>query len=126
MSAIATDSQHPPASPGHAHYVAHERAAGVDPAALVEDMNDAQAQRAAARAELDACRAPELLTEAEVYAMLDSLGDVRSELKRANPARLEELFAEWRLEGAYNAEERTVDVTIRPLSRVSAGVRGGT
>ncbi|MFB9905537.1 hypothetical protein [Allokutzneria oryzae] len=58
--------------------------------------------------------------------MIDSLGDVGAELKRANPAGLEELFAEWRLEGAYNAERRTVDVTIRPLRRVSAGVRGGT
>ncbi|MCP3803467.1 recombinase family protein [Allokutzneria sp. A3M-2-11 16] len=59
--------------------------AGVDPTALVEDINDAQAQRTAARAELNACRAPELLTDAEVYAMLDSLGDIRAELKRRQP-----------------------------------------
>ncbi|MBB2938121.1 hypothetical protein FHX82_005197 [Amycolatopsis bartoniae] len=47
--------------------------AGVDPAALVEVINDAQAQRTAARAELDGASAPSVLTPAEVYAMIDSL-----------------------------------------------------
>ena len=41
-------------------------AAGIDPAALVESMNEAQAQRAAARAELDNMRAPDTLDAAEV------------------------------------------------------------
>ncbi|GAA3853827.1 MULTISPECIES: hypothetical protein [Amycolatopsis] len=47
--------------------------AGVDPAALVEAITESQAQRAAARAELDGAPAPSLLTFAEVYAMIDSL-----------------------------------------------------
>jgi len=46
-------------------------AAGVHPAALVESINQAQAQRAAAQAELDGAPSPTALTEADVYAMID-------------------------------------------------------
>jgi hypothetical protein len=62
--------------------------AGVDPAALVEAINDAQAQRTAARAELDGAPAPSLLTSAEVYAVIESLGDVGRELNKAEPEKL--------------------------------------
>jgi Recombinase zinc beta ribbon domain len=51
--------------------------AGVDPAALVEVINAAQAQRVAARAELESTITPDTLTTAEMHAMIDSLGDVR-------------------------------------------------
>ncbi|GLY71235.1 recombinase family protein [Amycolatopsis taiwanensis] len=67
--------------------------AGVDPAALVEAINEAQSQRAAARAELDNAPTPNTISDAEVYAMIDSLGDVAEAL--ANPKResLENLYA---------------------------------
>lgn len=100
--------------------------AGVEPAALVESINDAPAQRAAARAELDAAPAPNLLSPAEVYAMIDSLGDVGRELNRAEPEKLQQLYEKLALEMVYQHEERAVDVSIRPARRVSAGVRGGT
>ena len=101
--------------------------AGVDPGALVESINDAQAQRAAARAELEA-DAPALnaLSDAEVYAMIDSLGDIGPALNRAEPARLQQLYEALRLEMIYDPDTRTVDVTIQPARRGSARVRGGT
>ncbi|MGH3822728.1 MAG: nucleotide disphospho-sugar-binding domain-containing protein [Pseudonocardiaceae bacterium] len=49
-------------------------AAGVDPAAVVEVINDAQAQRAAAQAELQGAPAPNELTGAEVYAPVTHAG----------------------------------------------------
>ncbi|MQA11841.1 MAG: hypothetical protein GEU98_25500 [Pseudonocardiaceae bacterium] len=60
--------------------------AGVDPTAVVESINEAQAQREAARAELDGAPAPNTLDVAEVYAMIDSVGDVGTFL--TVPARL--------------------------------------
>ncbi|MGH3905431.1 MAG: hypothetical protein ACRDTE_14765 [Pseudonocardiaceae bacterium] len=101
-------------------------AAGVDPAALVESINQAQVQRAAAQAELDGAPAPTALTEADVYAMIDYLGDVGHALSQADPARLEELYAALRLDMTYDAEARVVDVTVRPGRRGSKRVRGGT
>jgi hypothetical protein len=98
--------------------------AGVEPAALVEGINEAQAQREAARAELGNSPRSSGRTEAEVYAMVDSLGDVGRVVKDADPAKLEELFVLLRLEMTYNAEGRMVDVTIRPAGRVNAYDRG--
>lgn len=100
--------------------------AGVEPAALVESINEAQAQRTAARAERAGAPAPNLLDRAEVYAMLDMLGDVGHELTRARPHKLQALYEAVDLEMIYQHEERAVDVSIRPARRVSAGVRGGT
>lgn len=48
--------------------------AGVDPVALVDAINEAQARRATAQAELHSAPTPNELTDAEVYAMIDSLG----------------------------------------------------
>ena len=101
-------------------------ASGVDPAALVEAINQAQAQRAAARAELDATPAPNAVTDAEVYAMIDSIGDVGRALNSADPASLQQLYEALRLELIYDAEARSVGVTIRPTGRGSTRVRGGT
>ncbi|MGH4020599.1 MAG: recombinase family protein [Pseudonocardiaceae bacterium] len=98
---------------------------GVDPAALVEAINAAQAQRAAARAELDGAPTPSALTEAEVYAMIDSLGDVSAVLSDAHPESLSKLYRELRLELRYEPHERAVRVTASPRV-VSECVRGGT
>jgi hypothetical protein len=100
--------------------------AGVEPAALVEAINQAQAQRAAARAELANVPAPGGLTTAEVHAMVDYLGDLGRALNGADPDKLEDLYAALRLEMTYHAHERAVDVTIRPARRGSERVRGGT
>ncbi len=58
-------------------------------------------------------------------AMLDHTGDVGRALRRADPAKLEELYGAMRLEVIYHPEERVADVTIRP-GRGSERVRGGT
>jgi hypothetical protein len=91
---------------------------GVDPGALVEAINEAQAQRTAARAELDGARAPNLLESAEMYAMIDSLGDMGRELNRAEPEKLQKLYEALDLEMVYQHEKRAVDVSIRPTGVV--------
>ena len=99
--------------------------AGIDPTALVDVINEAHAQRAAARAELDGAPAPDDLTSAEVHAMIDSLGDVGAALIGADPESLERLYGQLRLELLYNPLKRTVDARLAPRV-VSACVRGGT
>ena len=99
---------------------------GPDPAALVEAINDAQAQRAAARAEIDGTTVPGGLTKAEVHAMIDSLGDVSRALRQADPAGLEQLYEALRLEMIYDAPARALDVTVQPTPGVSVRVRGPT
>lgn len=66
--------------------------AGVEPAALVDVINEAQAQRAAVRAELDNTPAPTTLDAAEIYAMIDALGDVGDALSGASAERLASLY----------------------------------
>lgn len=41
--------------------------AGVDPAAVVEAINEAQAERAAAKTELENTSVPDFLSNAEIY-----------------------------------------------------------
>ena len=55
-------------------------AAGVDPAAMVEAINQAQAERRAAQAEIDSAPAAAVLAAADVHAMIESLGDVGAAL----------------------------------------------
>jgi len=54
--------------------------------------NEAQAERAAARAQVEGAPAPNLFTDAEVYAMIDSLGDVDAALSGTKPDTLEGLY----------------------------------
>jgi hypothetical protein len=99
--------------------------AGVDPAALVEVMNQAQAERTAARVEVD--RAPDEteVSRADVYAMIETLGDIGAVIKDAKPAGPARLYRKLDLQMVYNAEEQAVYVT--SCSRVgNECVRGGT
>ena len=66
-------------------------ASGVDPVALVESINEAPADRAVAQAELATARKPAALIEADVYAMVDSLGDTGAALAGSEPGRLAQL-----------------------------------
>lgn len=66
--------------------------AGIDPLALVEPMNEAQAVRAAARAELEETPAPDALSAAEVHAMIDSLGNVGAALADADVESVASLY----------------------------------
>jgi hypothetical protein len=98
-------------------------AAGIDPAAVMEAVNESQAQRAAARAELEGTPAPNSLTEGEVYAMIDSLGDVGEALTGKHPESLTRLYQKLGLELRYMPTERAVDVLASPRV-VSVCVRG--
>jgi hypothetical protein len=101
--------------------------AGIDPAALVEVTNQAQAVRANARAELEHVPATGGRTDAEIYAMIDSLGEVGAALASAKPDRLASLYAAVDLQVRYEPSEQVAEVTIEPDRRVnSACVRGGT
>jgi hypothetical protein len=86
-------------------------AAGIGPGALVDVINEAQAQRAAARVELDA-PAPTLITDAEIYAMID-----------AEPGRLERSYRDLGLGLRYEPRERAVEVLLA-LRVVNGRVRG--
>jgi DNA invertase Pin-like site-specific DNA recombinase len=100
-------------------------AAGIDPAGLVEAINAAQAERAAAQAELVSGQPRDGITDAEVYAMIDSLGDVGATLKGGGPEALADLYGKLRLELRYDNEKEAVDVTASPRVN-SLCVRGGT
>jgi len=100
-------------------------AAGIDPTAIVDAVNDAQAQRLAARAELDGLPAASRVTRAELFARLDSMGDVGAVLKKGSPEKLGALYHDLGVELRFHPLERAVDVTASPRV-VSECVRGGT
>jgi hypothetical protein len=92
---------------------------------VVDAMNRAQVERTAAKAVLDNLPANVRLVEAEVYAMIDSLGKFGSVLTTANPDRLAELYRRLDLAIRYEPAEQAAYVTASP--RVdSECVRGGT
>ena len=101
--------------------------AGVDPAAIVDAINQAQAERAAARAELNGRPATQELTRQDIEAMIDSIGDIGAALTQAEPQSLTALYEALRVQMVYDPESRAVDVTVQPRGRVnSERVRGGT
>jgi hypothetical protein len=66
------------------------------------------------------------LTDAEVYAMIDSLGDVGAALSDAREDSLANLYTGIDLQVRYESAVNTADVSIRMGRRVnSADVRGG-
>ncbi|MFI6025087.1 recombinase family protein [Amycolatopsis magusensis] len=99
--------------------------AGVDPAAVVEAINAAQAEREAAKAELHNLPKRDVIGRAEVHAMIDSLGDVPAALEAARPNRLAQLYRDLRLEMRYEHEKEAVYVTASPRV-ANVCVRGGT
>ena len=93
-------------------------AAGVEPEAMVEAINQAQA-------EIDSAPTSAVLTAADVHAVIDSLGDVGAALDAGRPTALARLYQALDLEVRYEPEKRAAYVTARP--RVDrACVRGGT
>jgi hypothetical protein len=102
-------------------------AAGVDPVALVESINSAQAERAALRAELDNLPTGDTRTDGEIYARIDQLTEMGTGLAKSDPDRLASFYTAVDLRVCYDHETGTADVTIEPLSRVNSEcVRGGT
>ncbi|WP_153032052.1 recombinase family protein [Amycolatopsis sp. YIM 10] len=99
--------------------------AGVDPAAVVDAMNHAQAERAAAKAEVDSQPTSKTITDAEIYARIDLLGDVGAVLADAKPAGLSRLYQRLGLDLRYEPKELAVYATASP-GVDSVRVRGGT
>ena len=76
------------------------------------------------RAELENASTSDVLTDAEIYAMVDSLGDVGTSLAEARPTSLSRVYQRLRLELRYEPDEQAVYATAQP--RVdSARVGGG-
>lgn len=99
--------------------------AGVDPAAVRDAINAAQAQRETARAELAAVPGTARLTDAEIYAMIDALGDVGGAIESARPDSLAKLYRDLGIEVIYHHGEDGGLATIG-MRVVSGCVRGGT
>jgi hypothetical protein len=100
--------------------------AGVEPAALVESINEAQAHRSALRAELGNVPADGLLSDAEIYARIDALVELGTGLSGASTDRLASFYTAVDLRVCYDHDSRTADVRIKPLMRVNSEcVRGG-
>ncbi|MCX2950201.1 recombinase family protein [Lentzea sp. NEAU-D7] len=101
--------------------------AGVDPAALVEGINEAQASRAVAQAELVDVPTARGFEAAEIQAMIDALGDVGAKLADAKPESLADVYKRLDLQVLYTHIGREADVSINLTANVgNAYVRGGT
>ena len=97
----------------------------VEPAALVDAINQAQAGRTAAAAYIDSAPLDDTLDVAEVYAMLDADNELVDGLSDSPAARLARLYRHLDLSLRYLPDERAVFMRARP--RVdSGGVRGWT
>ncbi len=99
--------------------------AGANPAALVDAINEAQAELEAAEAERALQPDARTITRAEVYAVIGYLGNVGAALKRGDPAELQQLYEGLRLEIIYHSDQKAAEAVIR-LGRDSERVRGGT
>jgi hypothetical protein len=88
-------------------------------------VNAAQAQREAARAALAAVPPSSLLNVAEVYAMIDALGDLGGAIKGARPDSLTKLYRELGIKVSYRHEDSGGEAVISFLV-ANVRVRGGT
>ncbi|WP_233532402.1 recombinase family protein [Antrihabitans sp. YC2-6] len=99
--------------------------AGVDPVALAEAMNAAQADRAAALAELKGIAKGPRLTASDVDRLIDSLGDIAEVLRDGDPEDQAALYKALRLQMRYFHFDHAVRVKAEPRV-TSVRVRGGT
>ncbi len=99
--------------------------AGMDPDALVEAVNIAQAERAAAQAALAHEPVQGNISEAEVYAMLDYLGDVGAALNNGKPERLAPIYDAVTLNVIYEPENNAAEITMALDGRVNNFCVGG-
>ncbi|MFF3224057.1 recombinase family protein [Nocardia suismassiliense] len=99
--------------------------AGVDPAAFVNSMNAAQAEKAAARAELDAIPKLIRLTETEMHKLIESAGDIRAVLTAGAPEDKQLLYEALNIQVRYQHRQQLAVVSAS-LPGFSTGVRRGT
>ena len=93
---------------------------------MVDAINAAQNERAALKAKLEHAPTPSTLTDAEIHAMIDSLGDVGAALKQGKPDRLAGLYPAVDLQVHYQHEDRAPAIKIHParIRVIKARVRG--
>ncbi|TDP89620.1 hypothetical protein EV186_11220 [Labedaea rhizosphaerae] len=77
-------------------------------------MNEAQAERAAAEAALANTPEGAQLTDAEIHAMIDSLGDIGAVMGDARPGTLARLYKDLGLALRYEPGEQAVYATASP------------
>lgn len=99
--------------------------AGIDPHMVVEAMNSAQADKAAAQVELNNAPATERFTEKEVRKLIESLGDVRLVLKGGAPEHKQELYNAIELQVRYAHLEHRATLNVSPVG-ANVRVRRGT
>ncbi len=99
--------------------------AGVDPLALVDAMNAAQAEKARAQVELDTIPKPVLVTAIEINKLIDSLGDVAAVLNAGAEADQAALYEALNVEIRYLHQQKIASVSASPCV-VNTGVRRGT
>ena len=74
-------------------------------------INEAEAARAAAQSELDNLVEPEILTDAEIWAMIDSFAEIGAKLDDAQPEQMSAFYESLRLELRYKPAEQAVMVS---------------
>ncbi|WP_280414991.1 hypothetical protein [Nocardia carnea] len=89
--------------------------AGVDPQALVVAMNTAQADKAAAEAELNGLPKVRRFTETEIRKLVDALGDIRAVLTAGHPTDKAQLYQSLGLQARYQHLRNRVIVGATPL-----------
>ena len=82
----------------------------MNPTALVEPINAAEAQGAAAKAELKNLPEPSQVTAAEIYPRIDMIGELGISLSSAQPERLNKLYDTIGLELRYAPDEQRVTI----------------
>lgn len=88
--------------------------AGVDPVNFVELMKHAQAEQQVAMEELKHLPDTQAVDVAEVYAMLDQLGDVAWHLNSRSPDRIMQVCRDLGLQVVYDNKKEAVVVTASP------------
>ncbi|WP_218716153.1 recombinase family protein [Nocardia sp. MH4] len=99
--------------------------AGIDPQAVLDAMNAAQADEASAQVELNNLPTQEQFTETELRKLIESHGDVRLILAGGAPEYKKDLYNAIELQVRYAHLEHRMIITTSPVGD-SAGVRRGT
>ncbi|MEV6360479.1 recombinase family protein [Nocardia asteroides] len=99
--------------------------AGIDPHIVVEALNSAQADKAAAQVELNNVPAVERFTETELRKLIESLGDIRLVLRRGAPEHKQELYEAIELQVRYAHLEHRATLKVSPVG-ANVRVRRGT
>ncbi|MFE9789561.1 hypothetical protein ACFYO7_29705 [Nocardia salmonicida] len=99
--------------------------AGIDPHVVVEALNSAQADKAAAQVELNNVPAAQRFTEKEVRKLIESLGDVGLVLAGGAPEHKQELYNAIELQVRYAHLEHRATLKVTPVG-ANVRVRRGT